>query len=93
MPRVKGQKELFHYAFARGVLFSVLLIGVLQALAPWVCHAIPESVATFRIVSFVVLTTLVMEYVKSYARAVHLNHVSARVDMVYAVLLLGATAR
>ena len=90
-PGQRAKKELFHYAFARGVLFSLLLICVLQAVAPWVCRAIPESVATFRIVSFVVLTTLVMEYVKSYARAVHLNHVSARVDMVYAVLLLGAT--
>ena len=64
---------------------------MLQVMASWVCNALPESVLSFRIVSFVVLTTLVMEYVKSYARAIHRNHLSARVDVTYAVLLLVST--
>ena len=77
----RAKKTLFAYAFSRGVVASLGLIAVLQLLASLLCGAIPESVAAFRIVSFVVLTTLVMEYVKSYARAMHLNHISARIDV------------
>ena len=87
----RAKKELFAYAFSRGVLASLMLIGVLQLLASALCVAIPESIASFRIVTFVVLTTLVMEYVKSYARALHLNHISARIDITYAIVLLAAT--
>lgn len=91
-PGQLAKRDLFAYAFARGTVFSLALIAALQVLAPWVCKAIPESVLSFRVVSFVVLTTLVMEYVKSYARALHFNQLSARVDLTYAVLLVGATA-
>ena len=87
----REKKQLFAYAFSRGVVASLVLIGMLQALAPVVCNAIPESVLSFRVVSAVVLTTLVMEYVKSYARAIHLNHVSAQIDLTYALLLLLST--
>ena len=66
-----AKKTLFAYAFSRGVVASLGLIVVLQLVATTVCGAIPESVAAFRIVAFVVLTTLIMEYVKSYARAMH----------------------
>ena len=90
-PGQTAKKDLFTYAFARGVVFSLVLVAALQVMAPWVCKAIPEGVMSFRIVAFVVLTTLVMEYVKSYARAIHLNHLSARVDVTYAVLLLIST--
>ena len=86
-----AKKSLFAYAFSRGVLASLGLIAMLQLLASTLCGAIVESVAPFRIVSFVVLTTLVMEYVKSYARAMHLNHISARIDVTYAVILVSAT--
>ena len=87
----RAKKTLFAYAFSRGVVASLGLIAVLQLLASLLCGAIPESVAAFRIVSFVVLTTLVMEYVKSYARAMHLNHISARIDVTYALILVTAT--
>ena len=90
-PGQTAKKDLFTYAFARGIVFSLALIAMLQVMASWVCNALPESVLSFRIVSFVVLTTLVMEYVKSYARAIHRNHLSARVDVTYAVLLLVST--
>ena len=90
-PGQRAKKDLFGYAFSRGLLFSLVLIGLLQLVAPWVCSAIPESVLSFRILSFVVLTTLIMEYVKSYARAIHLNHLSARVDVIYSLLLLTST--
>lgn len=91
VPGQRAKKTLFGYAFSRGVLASLALIGVLQMVAPTLCGAIPESVLSFRIVSLVVLTTLVMEYVKSYARAIHLNHISARIDVTYACILLAAT--
>lgn len=87
----REKKQLFAYAFSRGIAASLVLIAMLQALAPVVCNAIPESVLSFRVVSAVVLTTLVMEYVKSYARAIHLNHVSAQIDLTYALLLLLST--
>ena len=87
----RAKKTLFAYAFSRGVVASLGLIVVLQLLASTVCGAIPESVAAFRIVAFVVLTTLIMEYVKSYARAMHLNHISARIDVTYALILVTAT--
>jgi O-antigen/teichoic acid export membrane protein len=90
-PGASAKKQLFSYAFSRGIVFSLGLIAVLQLAASWLCQAIPESVLPFRLVSFVVLTTLVMEYVKSYARAIHLNHVSAYVDLTYAVLLVTFT--
>lgn len=90
-PGQRAKKELFSYALGRGMVFSVVLIALLQALASRVCQAIPESIASFRIVAFVVMTTLLMEYVKSYARAIHVNSLSARVDMTYAALLLAAT--
>ena len=91
---VEGQhakRELYRYAFARGAMFSLILIGALNLAAEHLCQAIPESVASFRIVSFVVLTTLVMEHVKSYARAIHRNHISARIDMTYAFTLVSLT--
>ena len=91
MPQDSVPKTLFAYAFSRGVVASLGLIVVLQLLASTVCGAIPESVAAFRIVAFVVLTTLIMEYVKSYARAMHLNHLSARIDVTYAWILVSAT--
>lgn len=90
-PGQRAKKTLFGYAFSRGVLASLALIGVLQMVAPTLCGAIPESVLSFRIVSLVVLTTLVMEYVKSYARAIHLNHISARIDVTYACILCAST--
>jgi O-antigen/teichoic acid export membrane protein len=90
-PGASAKKHLFSYAFSRGIVFSLGLIAVLQVAATWLCQAIPESVVSFRAVSFVVLTTLVMEYVKSYARAIHLNHVSAYVDVTYALLLVTFT--
>ena len=83
----RAKKTLFAYAFSRGVVASVGLIVLLQLLASLLCGAIPESVAAFRIVSFVVLTTLIMEYVKSYARSMHLNHISARIDVTYLSLI------
>ncbi len=90
-PGQTAKRNLFAYAFARGVVFSLALIAGLQLAATWLCQAIPESVLPFRIVALVVLTTLVMEYVKSYARAIHRNHISAYIDLTYAFLLVTST--
>ncbi len=82
------KKELYRYAFGRGVLFAVILVLLLLLGAPWICNDLPGSEASFRIVAFVIITTLLMEYVKSYARAIHLNAISARIDAYYAIILL-----
>ncbi len=87
----KGQlfkKELYRYAFSRGLALSGVLVFVLWISAPWICNEVPTSVSSFRIVVFVIMTTLLMEYVKSYARALHRNAVSARIDIYYALFLL-----
>jgi O-antigen/teichoic acid export membrane protein len=66
----------------------MLLVALLWVLAPVLCSTIPESIVYFRILAFVVLTTLNMEFVKSYARAIHKNGVSAKVEITYAISLL-----
>ncbi len=82
------KKELYRYAFSRGMFFSVLLVLMLTLFSPWICNELPNSIASFRIVVFTILTTLLMEYVKSYARAIHLNEISARIDIYYSIILL-----
>lgn len=87
----KGQSDkkiLYHYSFQKGILLSGLLSILLILLAPFICASLPDSVASFRVLSFVVITTLCMEYVKSYARVLHKNAISARIDIYYSILLL-----
>ena len=66
----------------------MILITCLILLAPWLCSSVPESTTPFRILSFLILTTLNMEFVKSYARAIHKNAISAKIDITYAISLL-----
>ncbi|MFY7706723.1 MAG: oligosaccharide flippase family protein [Flavobacteriales bacterium] len=82
------KKELYKYSFEKAIFITLLLIVFLQLSANWWCVSIPESVTSFRILSFLLLTTLWMEYVKSYARSIHMNIVSARMDLIYALSLL-----
>lgn len=82
------KKDLYHYSYSRGILFSMILVASLILLAPWLCRSLPESIVPFRILAFVVLTTLNMEFVKSYARAIHRNAISAKIDITYATFLL-----
>lgn len=82
------KKDLYHYSYSRGILFTMLLVTCLILLAPWLCSSVPESTTPFRILSFLILTTLNMEFVKSYARAIHKNAISAKIDITYAFSLL-----
>lgn len=82
------KKELYKYSFEKALLITLLLVIILQFTADWWCASIPESVISFRILSFLLITTLWMEYVKSYARSIHLNIVSARMDLIYSLSLL-----
>ena len=74
-----------------GILFSLVLVAFLHGLAPWLCNAIPESVSVFRVLIWVIFSTLLMESVKGYARAIHRNAISAKLDLTYAALLVIAT--
>ena len=87
-PGQTTKKTLYHYAYSRGILFTMILITCLILLAPWLCSSVPESTTPFRILSFLILTTLNMEFVKSYARAIHKNAISAKIDITYAISLL-----
>ena len=80
-PSQSEKKNLFYYSHARGIFFSLILIAVIWGLAPILCKSIPESVGPIRILAFVVLTTLNMEFVKSYARAIHKNGISGTMSI------------
>ena len=56
-----------------------------------ICDAIPDSVNVFRVLVWVIFSTFVMESVKGYARAIHRNAVSAKIDLTFAVILVLAT--
>ena len=90
-PGQRAKKDLFYYSHARAIFFSLILVAGLWLLAPLLCSSIPESIEPFRILAFVVLTTLNMEFVKSYARAIHKNGISAKIEMSYAISLLVLT--
>lgn len=90
-PSQRSKKSLYFYALGRGVVFSLALVAVLHGLAPWVCNAIPDSVNVFRVLIWVIFSTLLMESVKGYARAIHRNSISAKIDLTFAVLLVSAT--
>ena len=90
-PSQRSKKSLYFYALGRGIVFSLVLMALLHALAPWLCNAIPESVSVFRVLVWVILSTLLMESVKGYARAIHRNAISAKIDLTFAVLLVLAT--
>ena len=85
-PSQRSKKSLYFYALGRGIVFSLVLMALLHALAPWLCNAIPESVSVFRVLVWVILSTLLMESVKGYARAIHRNAISAKIDLTFAVL-------
>ena len=90
-PSQRSKKSLYFYAMGRGVVFSLALVAVLHGLAPWICNAIPDSVNVFRVLIWVIFSTLLMESVKGYARAIHRNSISAKIDLTFAVLLVSAT--
>ena len=82
---------MYFYALGRGIVFSLALVAVLHGLAPRLCNAIPDSVNVFRVLIWVIFSTLLMESVKGYARAIHRNSISAKIDLTFAVLLVLAT--
>ena len=90
-PSQRSKKSLYFYALGRGIVFSLALVAVLHGLAPWICNAIPDSVNVFRVLIWVIFSTLLMESVKGYARAIHRNSISAKIDLTFAVLLVSAT--
>lgn len=90
-PSQCSKKSLYFYALGRGILLSLVLVAFLHGLAPWLCNAIPESVSVFRVLIWVIFSTLLMESVKGYARAIHRNAISAKLDLTYAALLVIAT--
>lgn len=79
---------LYSYAFSRGMLLSILLALILFFSSSIICNNLPESASIFRILSFTVVSTLYMEYVKSLARSKHKNDTSAWIDTTYAIVLV-----
>ena len=90
-PGQRAKKVLFNYAFTRGLAVSICIVVLLQCFGSWFCRSVPSSVLSFRVLSFVVLSTMVMECVKGYARSIHLNHIAASIDVIYAIALVSST--
>lgn len=85
---IQAKQKLYAYAYSRGMVFSIVLAVVLFFSASFICGDVPESISSFKILSFTVVTTLFMEYVKSNARSVHKNDYSGWIDTWYAVSLV-----
>ena len=82
---------LHRHAFGWGLLGSAGLSLLVSSLAPWICLDLPDSAFILRILAWVMVSTFIMEHTKGLARALHLNRVSAQVDLTFSVLLvLGA---
>jgi O-antigen/teichoic acid export membrane protein len=85
------KKHLFGYAFKRGLSLAAALVIILQVIAPLLFQFMPGSLIYFRILAFVIVTTLIMEFAKSYARSLNLNQISAKLDLAYSLSMLTLT--
>lgn len=87
-PGYHSKKSLYRYAYSRGMIASFGLTGAIFLLAPLICHGLPDAVSFMRILSFSLVSVLVMEYAKSYARLLNMNRQAGQIEMSFSVSLL-----
>lgn len=87
-PSQSAKFALHRHAFGWGLLGSAGLSLLVSSLAPWICSDLPDSVSILRILAWVMASTFIMEHTKGLARALHLNRMSAHVDLTFAILLV-----
>ena len=81
---------LFNYALKKGFLFSLAIAFLLFALTPLFTAKLPKSSPFFRILVFQIIGLTIFEFVKSYFRLIHKNHLYAIWDVIYYLSLLAA---
>lgn len=82
------KRTLFNYALKKGILFSLLLSFILYVTIPILTSNLPASSFYFKILVFQILGLTLFEFVKSYFRLIHKNHLYAIWDVIYYSLLL-----
>ena len=87
-PSQTAKFALYRHAIGWGLLGSVALSILISLLAPWICHDLPESASVLGVLAWVIASTFIFEHTKGLARALHLNRMSAQVDLTFAVLLV-----
>ena len=87
-PSQSAKFDLHRHALGWGLLGSVMLSLLVSLLAPWICGDLPESASILAVLAWVVTSTFIMEHTKGLARALHLNRMSAQVDLTFATLLV-----
>jgi len=88
LPDELQRRRLYAYAYSRGMVLSIVISIALYLSANLFCAHVPESGSVFRVLAFTLVSTLFMEYVKSFARSIHRNDYSAWIDVGYALWLL-----
>ena len=87
-PSQLAKFSLHRHAMGWGLLGSVALSLLISLLAPWICRDLPESASVLGVLAWVIVSTFIFEHTKGLARALHLNRMSAQVDLTFAVLLV-----
>ena len=87
-PSQSAKFDLHRYALGWGFLGAASLSLIVSLLAPSICRDLPESAPIMGVLAWVIASTFVMEHTKGLARALHLNRMSAQIDLAFAALLL-----
>ncbi len=84
----KEKKQLFSYAFSRGIIFSIVLAILLVALSPIITQNRPNSQFLLVILSIHLVSFSLVEFVRNYARLINRNDLYAQSENWYNVFLL-----
>lgn len=87
-PSQSAKFDLHRYALGWGFLGAASLSLLVSLLAPSICRDLPDSAPVMGILAWVIASTFIMEHTKGLARALHLNRMSAQIDLTFAALLL-----
>ncbi len=87
-PSQSAKFQLHRYALGWGFIGAASLSLLVSLLAPSICRDLPESAPVMAVLAWVIASTFIMEHTKGLARALHLNRMSAQIDLAFAALLL-----
>lgn len=83
------KRELFKYAFSRGIILSAVLSALLLLFSPLITTNRPNSQFLLVVLSLHVLTFTLVEFVRNYTRLANRNELFAQSENWYNFLLLG----
>lgn len=87
-PSQSSKFDLHRYALGWGFIGAAALSLLVSLLAPSICRDLPESAPVMALLAWVIASTFIMEHTKGLARALHLNRMSAQIDLTFAAMLL-----